>query len=108
MDDNQKLDSNEYYLVDRCNKGPQIDDDASFNDYFNWIDEDGNGTVSWREFKASWDKICPGCDYSTLKDMFKFADSDKNGGVTYNEGFAEHEAQDTFNRKFNKVDTNWD
>lgn len=64
------------YLVNKRIYGPQPNGlgDENFDIYFNWIDDDGDGKLSWREFKSCWQPLFKGWTLQDLKDIFEFAD----------------------------------
>lgn len=96
MDDNGKLDAQEVKLVEQRTHGPQpssISGEAGFDTTFKWIDDDSNGTVSWREFKSCWHALYKHWSYQDLIDVFKFADYDQDGKISYNEALDEYEAR---------------
>ena len=103
MDGNGKLDFDEVKLVETRTYGPQptsISGEANFDTTFKWIDDDGSGTISWREFKSCWHALYKDWSYQDLLDVFRFADYDQDGAVTYNEALDEYEARSAFDRKF--------
>ena len=68
------------------------------------MDYDGNGEISWDEFKAAWLVFFEDYEFRQLEKVFKFADENQDGVLSKDECNAEKNAQDSFNHKFRAVD----
>ena len=72
------------------------------------MDYDGDGNISWDEFKASWMALFDGWSYRELEKVFRFADENNDGILSKDECRGEKSAQDSFNHKFSAVDQDHD
>ena len=95
LNEDQKIDWDEAYLVSKRKYGPQptVIGDDGFGAYFKWIDDDDDEKLSWREFRSCWDPLYSDWDYHMLESTFKNADFDDSGYLDYNEALDEYQSQ---------------
>ena len=56
------------------------------------MDYDGNGEISWDEFKAAWLVFFEDYEFRQLEKVFKFADENQDGVLSKDECNAEKNA----------------